>query len=334
MKTVGFGDFLIHFSPVGDERFVQTDLMQMSFTGAEANVCAALSYWGEKTEFVTRLPEHFLAQKGISFLKGLGVITDNIPRCGDRMGAYYLENGRSLRPSYVIYDRDNSAFTRSEFNDYNWNEILNKTENLYTSGITPTLSKSLLECSIGVLNEAKKRGINVFFDLNYRPTLCSCEQSKEIISHLLPYITYIIGNEEHFKMVFGISSEYGEDNPYERLEDVTERIKKYTGIDNVAVTVRRTISASETIIYAGYRQNEEFAMSPQRRIQVVDRVGSGDAFSAGLIYAYNKGFNTQDSVNFASASSAFKHTVIKDINFATVEEIKGLIRSQEFDVKR
>ena len=153
MKTVGFGDFLIHFSPVGDERFVQTDLMQMSFTGAEANVCAALSYWGEKAEFVTCLPEHFLAQKGISFLKGLGVITDNIPRCKDRMGAYYLENGRSLRPSYVIYDRDNSAFTKSEFNDYNCEGILEDAKIFYLSGITPTLSKNLLECSLDFLKE-------------------------------------------------------------------------------------------------------------------------------------------------------------------------------------
>ena len=166
MKTVGFGDFLIHFSPVGDERFVQTDMVQMSFTGAEANVCAALSYWGETTEFVTRLPENVLAQKGIGFLRGLGVITDNIPRCDKRMGVYYLENGRSLRPSYVIYDRNDSAFTTSVFDDYNWDEILKDAKILYLSGITPSLSKNLLECCIGVLKEARLRGVDVFFDLN------------------------------------------------------------------------------------------------------------------------------------------------------------------------
>ena len=334
MKIVGFGDFLIHFSPIGDERFVQTDFMQMSFTGAEANVCSALSYWGVKTEFITRLPKHFLAQKGISFLKGIGIITDNIPRCEERMGAYYLENGRSLRPSYVIYDRDNSAFTKSEFSDYNWDEILEDANVFYLSGITPTLSQNLLKCCINVLKKAREQGIDVFFDINYRPSLCSSERSKEIIAELLPYITHLIGNEEHFKMIFGLQSEYGEDEPYQRISDLTDKIKKSTKIDNVAITVRRTLSSSETIIYSGYNSQNTFAMSPQRNINVIDRVGSGDAFSAGLIYGYVNGYSVENCINFASASCAFKHTVTKDINFASVEEINGLMVHERSDVKR
>lgn len=334
MKIIGFGDYLIHFSPIGNERFMQTNFMEMSFTGAEANVCLALSYWGEKTEFVTRLPEHFLAQKGISFLKSFGVATDNIAFCGDRMGAYYLENGRSVRPSYVIYDRNDSAFTKSTFADYDWGKILEDADIVYLSGITPTLSENLLQCSIELLKEAKSRGIKTFFDVNYRPSLCSQEKSKEIITSLLPYITHLIGNEEHFKMIFGISSEYGEDDIEDRLADVTTKIKKLTKIDNVAVTVRRTISSDEAVLYAGYSQNEGFAVSRKRRVGVVDRVGSGDAFSAGLIYATANNFPTAESVDFASASCAFKHTITKDINFATVEEIKNLADNGRYDVKR
>ena len=334
MKIVGFGDYLIHFSPVGDERFIQTDLMQMSFTGAEANVCACLSLWGEKTEFVTRLPQHFLAQKGIAFLKSLGVITDNIPKCDLRMGTYFLENGRSLRPSYVIYDRNDSAFTTSNYADYDWDNILKSAKIIYLSGITPSLSDSLFKCCLELLKQARRKNIDVFFDVNYRPSLCSCEKSKEIIDKLLPYITYLIGNEEHFKMIFGISSLHGEDEPKKRLFDVISKIKEYTKINNIAVTVRRTISSSETVIYAAYMQEKIFSVSPQRIIQVIDRVGSGDAFAAGLIYATVNGYSTEDCVKFASASSAFKHTVTKDINFATVEEIKNLITKQGHDVRR
>lgn len=334
MKNVGFGDYLIHISPIGDERFLQTNLMEMSFTGAEANVCAALSYWGEQVEFVTCLPENMLAQKGIRFLKEFDIKTDHIPFCEGRMGTYYLENGRSLRPSYVVYDRNDTAFTKSEFQDYDWDAILEDTECLYMSGITPNLSENLYACCLALLKETRNRNIRTFFDINYRPSLGTPEKAKAIMQTLMPYITNLIGNEEHFKMIFSISSQYGEDDSKNRLKDVTAKIQDVTNIENVAVTVRRTISSSETLIYAALRQKDIFAKSPERRIPVIDRVGSGDAFSAGLIYAFIQNFSPQDSINFASASCAMKHTITKDINFATVEEIKNLIKSDSSDVKR
>jgi len=335
MKIAGFGDFLIHFSPVGDERIAQTNLFEMSFTGAEANVCAALAYWGEKAEFVTRIPDNPIAQKGIRFLKSLDVITQNIPLCGNsRMGTYYLENGRHLRPSYVIYDRDNSAFTRSCYEDYNWDRILKDCTAFYLTGITPALSENLFLCCLQILKKVREKNIKVFFDINYRSTLIGTDKARDMIVQFLPYITHIIGNEEHFKMIFGLSDRYDDDNCEKRLYDITSKIHNFTGIDNVAVTVRRTVSASENYFYASYRQNEEFQMSNPRRIFVVDRVGSGDAFSAGLIYGINNGYTAKDCVDFASASAAFKHTVTKDINFASVEEIKKLQSSCGYDIKR
>ncbi len=334
MKIVGFGDFLIHFSPVGSERFMQTDLMQMSFTGAEANVCAALSYWGEKTEFVSRLPNHFLAQKGISFLKSLGIMTDNIPSAEARMGVYFLENGRSVRPSYVIYDRNDTAFAKSKFEDYNVDSIFENAGILYLSGITPSLSENVLDCCLKMVKEAQKRNIKVFFDINYRPTLASPEKAKSIMTQLFPYITHLIGNEEHLKMILGITSFYGEKDRENRLRDITVKVQEHTGIDNVAVTVRRTISSDETIVYAAYRQKEAFSQSPERRVFVVDRVGSGDAFSAGLIYGTVNNYTVEACVNFASAACVMKHTITKDINFATVQEIDNLINTNAYDVRR
>ena len=334
MKIVGFGDFLIHFSPIGDERFAQSEFMQMSFTGAEANVCAALSYWGESTKFVTRVPQHQLAKRGISFLKSFGVDTENISFGEGRMGVYYLENGRFLRSSSVIYDRDNSAFTNSTYDDYDWNAIFSDADIFYVSGITPALSKNLLETVKKALSEAKNRNIKVFFDINYRPKLATPAEYYEITKELLPYITHLIGNEEHLKMIFGVSTEYGEDAAEQRIEDIINKTREKTEIENIAVTVRRTISASESLVYAGYSSGGDYAITPEFRTGVIDRVGSGDAFSAGLIYATVNGYCVNDAIRFAIASSAFKHTVTKDINFASVEEIRDVMRLEVNDVKR
>lgn len=334
MKITCFGDFLIHFSPIGDERFAQTEFMQMSFTGAEANVSAALSYWGEKTNFVTRLPKHSLAQKGVSFLKSFGVDTESISYGDGRMGVYYLENGKFLRPSSVIYDRDNTSFTNSTYEDYDWDSIFYGTEIFYISGITPTLSKSLFETTKKAVIEAKKRNIKVFFDINYRPKLATPTESYEIINELLPYITCLIGNEEHIKMIFGITSAYGENEEEKRITDMLNKTKEKTKIDTIAITVRRTISASESIVCAGYLTSQETFITQRIKTGVIDRVGSGDAFSAGLLYSWVHKYSTEEAIRFAIASSALKHTITKDINYASVEEIKDVMNMVRNDVKR
>ena len=222
MKVVGFGDFLIHFSPMGDERFMQADCMKMSFTGAEANVCAALGLWGENVEFVTRLPKHQLAQKGIAFFRGLNVNMDHVARGGSRMGVYFLEKGASVRSANVIYDRSPSAITEAVYEDFDWETILKDTDLIYLTGITPALSKNLFECCKKLLQEASKRNIEVFYDVNYRPTLSSTEEAGAVLKELAPYITCLIGNEEHLKMLLGISSDFTEYQIKGRLQDIVE----------------------------------------------------------------------------------------------------------------
>ena len=176
MNILCFGDLLMHFSPPFNQRFIQAEQMNLMFTGAEANVAAALSLWGEKTKFITKLPEHAIAKKAISFLKGLNINTDYISSGIGRMGIYFLENGVSLRASNVIYDRDYSVFVNSNFEDYNFNEALKNVEILYLSGITPALSENLLNCSLKLLKTAGEKNISVFFDVNYRPTLCDTKK--------------------------------------------------------------------------------------------------------------------------------------------------------------
>ena len=334
MKLTGFGDYLIHFSPIGDERFMQTDYMHMSFTGAEANVCAALAFWGEDTRFVTRLPRHLLSKRSVAFLTGCGVDMGHVAYGEGRMGVYYLEKGQSLRSSVVIYDRSPSAFTESRWEDYDWDRILGDTDLFYLCGITPALSESLFETCRKVLASARSRNIPVFYDVNYRPALGTPEDAGRILTALSPFITHLIGNEEHLKQLLQRSSDYPEEQPAERLRDLTEQVRSLTGIPNIAVTVRRTITASETIIYASYSDGQAFALSPMHHIQVVDRVGSGDAFSAGLIYSILHGYDPVRAVCFAAASNAMKHTIADDINFASPEEIEALMEQRGYDVRR
>lgn len=335
MKIVGFGDFLIHFSPVGNERFIQADSMKMSFTGAEANVCTALSYWGMDTSFVTSLPAHDLARHGLSSIRAHGVNTSHCATGTDRMGVYYLEIGASLRASGVIYDRMDTSFTKSGYSSYNWDEILKDADILYITGITPILSESLYDCCKKVLLKAKEQNVQVFYDVNYRPTLASFEKAGEILCEFAPYITTLIGNEEHLKMLLGIDSSYGEDETKKRLSDITEKARNILNIPTIAVTVRRTISASDAIIYASLSKGNEFAVSSQYKIHVVDRVGSGDAFSAGLIYSMCNGYDSQRAIEFAAASNAIKHTIVSDINFSSVSEIEKIIgANSRVDVSR
>ena len=334
MKTVGFGDYLIHFSPFGNERFMQADSMRMSFTGAEANVCAALSLWGEAVSFVTRLPKNPLTQTGVMFLRSFGIDTCHIAWGGKRMGLYFLENGASVRPSQVIYDRMDSGFTEAVTEDFDIPAILNGADVFYLTGITPALSENLRECALAFCKEARKKNIRVVFDVNFRTTLLSAEQAGENLRKFAPYITHLIGNEEHLKMLLGISSKFGEDSRKNRLRGIAEQTRMILGIPHVAVTVRRTLSASDAVTYAAFLSGEDFAVSTEYRTHVVDRVGSGDAFSAGLIYGLAHEFSVEDTVGFAAASSAIKHTITNDINFASAEEIEKLMKNGASDVRR
>lgn len=334
MKIVGFGDFLIHFSPIMNERFAQSKLVEMSFTGAEANVCAALGLWGEHTEFVTKLPENILAERGVAFLKSLSVNTDHIEYGEGRMGTYYLEKGHGLRSSVVVYDRANSVFCQSRFEDYKWDEIFADTYALYFTGITPALSEGLFDATLKVMKAAYEKGIKVYYDVNYRSKLLNFDRAAELFAAFSPYITHLIGNEEHLKGILSLGTDLGEDKIEERLKELTQAVYEKTGIKNVAVTARRTLSADHALFCAAYTDGKGLAISPRYDIYPLDRVGSGDAFSAGLVYSVLKGYSAEESVAFAAASCAMKHEISNDINFASVKEIRDLMGNRGFDVVR
>ena len=334
MKILGFGDYLMHFSPHGREKFMQANDMHLTFTGAEANVTSALAEWGFDTRFVSALPRHAIAEHAVSSLRAFGIDTSFLLRRAGRMGIYFLENGVSLRSSEVIYDRENSVFTASKPEDYQIDEMLEGVDILVLSGITPALSPTLFDTSLALLRSAKEKGIHVVFDVNHRPALLSQEKASENLRALAPYITTLVANEEHLKMLLGVESVFGEEEREARLLDIAERAAKTLGLSRVAVTVRRTLSASQARIYAGYKNGEDFAVSPIHNIDVVDRVGSGDAFTAGLVYSIVKELTTENAVAFASAASAYKHTVESDVLFALPTDIAAVMANARTDVKR
>ena len=334
MKVVGFGDFLIHFSPIMNERFAQSSLVHMSFTGAEANVCGALGLWGEETEFVTKLPDNLLSERGVAFLKSLSVNTGHIEYGEGRMGTYYLEKGHGLRSSVVVYDRANSVFCESIFEDYDWDGIFKDAHALYVTGITPALSISLFDATLKAMKAAREKGMTVYYDINYRAKLLSIDEAARMFEALSPYITHLIGNEEHVKGILGFKTELAEERIEERLCEVTRAVAEKTGIKNIAITARRTISADHMLFCASYYDGARLALSPRYDIHPLDRVGSGDAFSAGLVYSNIHGYSVEESVAFAAASCAMKHEISDDINFASVKEIRALMGNRGFDVLR
>lgn len=333
-KVVGFGDYLIHLSPEGYMRFAQASSYDMTFTGAEANVLAALSLWGTDTEFVTAVPDNPIAKKAVAFMRGFGTKTDNIHTGEKRMGLYFLEKGASLRSSGVIYDRENTSFTSSCFEDYNWESIFSDCGCFYITGITAMLSESLRDACTKALALAKKKGIKTVLDLNFRSKLGSTEDFRNVIMEFAKHLDCLIINEEHSKMLFGITNEFFEEEAFDRVENYTKQVQKITGIKTIAMPVRRTISASDARVYAGLLDGEAFALGNTFDIHVVDRVGSGDAFSAGIVYSIMNDYDAERTVNFASASSALKHTVESDINYSDISEIEALLKPSFGDVKR
>ena len=334
MKITGFGDYLIHFSPQEYERFAQADLLRINFTGAEANVCAALALWGDDVSFVTRLPQNVLADRAVTTLRTFGIDSSHVARGGKRMGAYYLEKGASVRKSLVIYDRDHSAFTEATETDFDFDAILSDTDLLYLTGITPALSESLFSCCLTLCKMAKEKGVKIAYDVNFRPTLLSAQKAGENLLVYAPYLDYLIGNEEHLKQLLGLQSEYGENETEKRVDALIGKVRKKTGIEKIAVTVRRTPSASDAIFSAAYSDGKETVFSGTAHIHVVDRVGSGDAFSAGLLYGLEHEPNTQKTLDFAVASAALKHTVMGDINYSSPAEIASVLDTGFGDVIR
>lgn len=327
-KIVTFGEIMLRLAPNGYYRFFQNDQMQATFGGGEANVAVSLANYGMDVAYITKLPKHAIGQAAVDSLRYFGVDTSMISRGGDRIGIYYLEKGASQRGSVCIYDRAYSAIQMAKPEDFDWDKIFDSAEWFHFTGITPALGQNLVEICKDACIAAKKHGLKISCDLNYRGKLWTRAEAREAMTELCKYVDVCIANEEDAKDVFGIEAEdtdiYGGKLNHEAYKSVAKQLKERFGFEKVAITLRTSISASDNDWAGMLYDGEEFYFSKTYHLHIVDRVGGGDSFGGGLIYSLMNGYDMQSAIEFAAAASALKHSVEGDFNRVSVAEVTKL----------
>lgn len=329
MKVVTFGEIMLRLAPNHYYRFFQDNQLQATFGGGEANFAVSLANYGAQSVYVTRLPQHAIGQAAVNSLRYFGVDTTHIVRGGNRVGIYFLEKGASQRSSVCIYDRAHSAIAEASPSEFDWDAIFADADWFHFTGITPALSNNMADACLQSCQAAKRLGLKVSCDLNYRSKLWSREQARAAMSELCRYVDVCIANEEDAKDVFGITAK-NSDIPlgkldYESYKEVALRLMKRFSFEKVAITLRTSHSASDNGWAAMLFDGSEYYLSRSYNIRIVDRVGGGDSFSAALVYALLSKKKSQDALEFAVAASALKHTVEGDFNRVTVAEVEKLL---------
>ena len=325
---------MLRLSPPYFKRFSQATSFDVTFGGGEANVAVSLSNFGIPVDYVTRLPNNDIGDACIRYLKQFGVNTNKILRGGERIGIYFLENGASARPSKVIYDRAHSAISNAKPEMFNWELLLEDVNWFHWTGITPAISQNLADICLDAIEVAKSKGITISCDLNYRSKLWKYGKNpSDIMPELVKDCDIAIGNEEDADKVLGIkapdtdiSSGILDPEKYEYV--VKEMHKKYPNLKTTAITLRGSISASHNTWAAILYNNQKLFISPHYDItHIVDRVGGGDSFVAGLIYGFlNFNEDYQKILNFAVAASCLKHTIFGDFNLVSIEEVEKIMK--------
>ena len=327
-KVITFGEIMLRLAPHGYYRFVQTHDWEATFGGGEANVSVSLANFGINTQFVTKLPEHEIGQCALNALRRYGVDTSHIVRGGTRLGVYYLEKGASQRPSKVIYDRVHSAIAEANAADFNWKEILAGASWFHFTGITPALGGALPAICLEACRTAKELGVTVSCDLNYRKKLWSKEKAGAVMGDICKYVDYCIANEEDAKDVFGIQAENsditGGKLDREGYVEVAEKLTERFAFKGVAVTLRESKSAFDNDWSGMLYTDKKAYFSKKYSVHIVDRVGGGDSFGGGLIFALLSGYEPQAAIEFAVAASCLKHSIEGDYNMVSLSEVLAL----------
>ncbi|WP_162415509.1 sugar kinase [Cyclobacterium roseum] len=328
-KVVTLGEVMLRLSTPDFKRFVQSDTFDITYGGGEANVAGALCNYGLEGTFVTKVPDNPIGQSAINHLRRYGVDTQFIAKGGKRLGIYFLETGASMRASQVVYDRADASIAEAEIADFDFDKIFDGAVWFHTTGITPALSDKAAALTEAALKAAKAKGVTTSIDLNYRKKLWSKEKAKEVMTKLCQYVDVCIGNEEDAETTLGFKSNEtdvtkGELN-LDGYKDVFKQMKEKFGFKYIASTLRESYSASDNGWSALVYDGNEFYHSKKYDVRIVDRVGGGDSFASGFIYALVEKMAMKDACEFAVAASALKHTIPGDMNHATLAEVKVLM---------
>ncbi len=327
-RIICFGEIMLRLNPPGYLRCTQTDVMEATYGGGEANVAVSLANYGQDAAYVTKLPEHDIGQCAINSLRRYGVDTSLIARGGARVGIYFCEKGASQRGSKVIYDRAGSSIALAKRSDFDWDKILTGADWFHFTGITPALGGELPDICLDALKACRQQGVKVSCDLNYRGKLWTREKAGEVMGALVPYVDVLIANEEDAADVFGIRAEdtdvAGGKINKEGYVSVARQLSARFGCEKVAITLRGSISANDNN-WAGmlYADGQAY-FSKNYLIHIVDRVGGGDSFGGGLIHSLLKGNDAQSAIEFAVAASCLKQTIEHDYNLVSEKEVLAL----------
>lgn len=335
-RIVTFGEVMLRLKAPGFERLLQSPLLEATFGGGEANVAVSLAQYGNDVVYVTVLPHNPIAEACISFLRGKGVDTSHIVQTGERMGIYYYEAGANQKPSKVTYDRAHSAIMEVPVSTFDWEKILDGATWFHVTGITPALSASAVEITRIAMKTAREKGITVSCDYNFRKNLWNYGKSPiEVMTNLVSYVDVGMANEEDCQRTLGISVEQEHwENEIERGQIDTRKYRllcekvmsTYPNLKWQAITLRESYNADQNGWSACLHNGKEFHISTRYEVNdIVDRVGTGDAFAAGLIHGLSSGFEDQAALEFAVAASCLKHSIPGDMNFSTVEEVQQLM---------
>jgi len=327
-KVVCFGEIMLRLSTPGHQRFVQAQSFDATYGGGEANVAISLANYGLDSYFVSKVPDNPIGQAAVNHLRRFGVKSDYVVKGGGRLGIYFLESGASQRPSQVVYDRADSSLARAKPGDFDWAQILAGARAFHFTGITPALGDDAAAVTLEAAKAARRMGVLVSCDLNYRKKLWSRDKANRVMSELAGYVDLCVANEEDAEMVFGIKAA-GADVERGVLDDagyrhVAGELAARFGFKWVGITLRESLSASDNGWSALVYDGTDYFKSRRYDVHIVDRVGAGDAFSGGMIYAFVTGKGPREAVEFAAAASCLKHSIPGDFNMVTVQEVEAL----------
>lgn len=330
MKIITLGEIMLRLSTPGNSRFVQSNSFDVVYGGGEANVAVSLANYGHDAYFVSKLPTHEIGQSAVNELRKYGVNTKYIARGGERVGIYFLETGASMRPSIVIYDRSNSSISEATISDFDFDEIMKDADWFHWSGITPALSSNAAEITKKACEAAKRNNVKVSVDLNFRKKLWTSEKAISIMRPLMKYVDVCIGNEEDAELTLGFKPDANVEEgktDAKGYKKIFKQMAEEFDFEIVVSTLRESFSAThngwKALIYDGkeFYESKRYDINP-----IVDRVGGGDSFSAGVIHGLLLKMSPSEALEFAVAASSLKHTICGDFNLVSIEEVDTLAK--------
>ena len=329
-RYVTYGEIMLRLKSPGHERLFQSPILEATFGGGEANVAVGLARLGLNTAYVSVIPDNPIGDACVAELRRQGIDTSFIVRKGDRLGVYFLEGGANQRPSKVIYDRGHSAVAEARAEDIPWDIVFDGAIWFHITGITPAISLAASQCALESVQRAKKKGITVSCDLNFRKKLWKYGKSAtEVMGELVKYVDIALGNEEDCQQSLGIKTEVDVESgrlEAERYKELTDKVlDQYPNLSKIAITMRESYSADYNGWSAVLNSRDEFLVSRKYEIRdIVDRVGTGDTFACGLIYGLNNLASDQETLEFAAAASCLMHSLPGDLPLISLDEVKAL----------